>query len=65
MLDIIFMLIPPVAIFCAIYAALRSFKTGKSGSRAYESSLCHPGCHDRAVPVLHHGRVGCYHRCSR
>lgn len=34
MLDIIFMLIPPVAIFCAIYAALRSFKTGKSGSKA-------------------------------
>ena len=34
MINVIFMLIPPVAIFCAIYAALRSFKTGQSGSKA-------------------------------
>ena len=34
MIDILFLLIPPVAIFAAIYMALRSFKTGKSGSKA-------------------------------
>lgn len=34
MINVIFMLIPPVAIFCAVYMALRSFKTGKSGSKA-------------------------------
>ena len=37
MFDVIFMLIPPVAIFVAVYAALRSFQRGKSGSRAMKT----------------------------
>ena len=31
---ILLLLVPPVAIFSAVYAALRSFKTGKSAPRA-------------------------------
>ena len=37
MFDIIFMLIPPVAIFFAVYAALRSFQSGKNGKRAMKT----------------------------